>query len=565
MIFQIRDSFAHRALRHVVVPLLALIPALAAPVASKVSTDLLDDAQNGTVQAIVQFRRPPQSSDLADIAATGGTLKRSFRHVPAAVFTLPVQALKGISAHPQVLYVSPDRALKGQLEFAAPAVGADIAFTSGWTGNGIGIAIVDSGVNPEHPDLKGRILRSENFVANDVAANDPYGHGTHVAVAAAGNATASTGNSYIVSFRGIAPRTNILDFRVLDANGKGTDSAVIAAIDRAIDLKSLYNIRVLNLSLGRGIVEQYALDPLCQAVERAWNAGIVVVVAAGNNGRDTSMGTSGYGTISSPANSPYAITVGAMKDMGTVSPADDLMASYSSKGPTLLDQVVKPDLVAPGNLVIAGMPATAGLRTAMPDNVVPVAYYKINNNASTSSVYFRLSGTSVAAPIVSGAAALLLQKTPGLTPDQVKARLMKTARKSFPATSSSTDPVTGATYNVTYDLFTVGAGYLDIPAALNNTDWAFGTAASPKAIYDPAVGSTTVVLDSGSLWTNAVIWGSAVVWGSNVILNGNAVVWGSAVIWGSQTSSGFAVIWGSDSVFSRSDPFSFSISAHGEQ
>jgi serine protease AprX len=320
----------------------------------------------------------------------------------------------------------------------------------------------------------------------------------------------------------------------------------------------------MNLSLGRGILEQYSLDPLCQAVERAWRAGIVVVVAAGNNGRDNSMGTSGYGTISSPANSPYAITVGAMKHMGTATRADDLMASYSSKGPTLRDQVVKPDLVAPGNLVVAGVTLDAGIRSQMPDNVVPVTYYKASSTLNTSSVYFRLSGTSIAAPMVSGAAALLLQKTPTLTPDQVKAVLMKTATKSFPATSSSTDPVTGELHQVTYDLFTVGAGYLDIPAALNNTELPVGAATSPRAAYDPSDGSTTIMFAADSIWSDAVIWGSAVVWGSNVILNGDAAVWGNAVIWGSQTSSGFAVIWGSDTVFPNADPFPLSVSSMGE-
>jgi serine protease AprX len=455
--------------------------------------------------------------------------------------------------------------LQGNLEYAAPAVGADLAYNTGWNGTGIGIAIVDSGINSEHPDVKGRILRSENFVQGETTTDDPYGHGTHVAVTAAGNAMASTGNSYIVTFRGIAPRASLVNLRELNANGQGTDSAVIAAIDRAIQLKNEFNIRVLNLSLGRPIQEQYTLDPLCAAVERAWNAGIVVVVAAGNNGRDNSLGTSGYGTISSPGNSPYAITVGAMKDMGSVTRADDLMASYSSKGPTVLDQIVKPDIVAPGNLVIAGLSYGAALRTLMADNVVPVAYYRVSNNTSTSSMYFRLSGTSIAAPVVAGAAALVLQKTPTLSPDQVKVRLMKTATKNFPANSVSTDPITGATYNLTYDLFTVGAGYLDIQAALSSTDLPSGSAKSPRAVYDATRGSTTMQFEPGSVWTNAVIWGSAVIWGTNVVVNGDAVVWGSAVIWGSQSNSGFAVIWGSTAPQSASDPFPLGVSRKGEQ
>ena len=527
------------------------------PGANKISPDLragrgaMEVAGKGNIDVIVQFRRHPEAQDIENVVAKGGRLRRAFRHVPAAVFHVPGQALEAIASHPHVLYVSPDRAIQGNLEFAAPAVGADAAFSSGWTGVGVGIAILDSGMNPDHPDLKGRIVRSENFVPNETTTDDAYGHGTHVAVAAAGNATASTGNSYTITFRGIAPRSHLANFRVLDAAGKGSDSAVIAAIDRAIELRSQLNIRVLNLSLGRNIVESHSLDPLCAAVERAWNAGIVVVVAAGNNGRDNATGASGYATISSPGNSPRVITVGAMKDMGTATRADDLMTSYSSKGPTLLDHVAKPDLVAPGNLVIAGVAAGAGLRATMPENVVPVTYYRTSNSLNTSSVYFRLSGTSIAAPIVSGAAALLLQKTPTLTPDQVKARLMKTAGKNFPATSSSTDPATGATYHVTYDLFTVGAGYLDIGAALNNAEFPVGNASSPTAVFNAADGTTSVLVGSGTVWGDVVVWGST-------------VVWGSAIVWGSQSSSGFVVVWGSDTPASSSDPFPLNVAGKGE-
>jgi serine protease AprX len=151
----------------------------------------------------------------------------------------------------------------------------------------------------------------------------------------------------------MAPNANLINLMVLDQNGQSSDSIVIAAIDQAIALKSTYNIRLINLSLGRAVTESYKADPLCQAVEAAWKAGIVVVVAAGNDGRDNSVGEQGYGTIDAPGNDPYVITVGAMKAMDTYSRTDDLIASYSSKGPSLYDNVVKPDLVAPGNQVVS--------------------------------------------------------------------------------------------------------------------------------------------------------------------------------------------------------------------
>jgi serine protease AprX len=157
---------------------------------------------------------------------------------------------------------------------------------------------------------------------------------------------------------------------VLDANGAGYVSDVIAAIDQAIQLKSTYNIRVINLSLGTPVYESYKLDPLCQEVEAAWKAGIVVVVAAGNYGRSNTMGVNGYGTVASPGNDPYVITVGAMKTNGTNYRSDDSVASYSSKGPTAFDFIVKPDLVAPGNNVVSLMAPNSTIAAQFPAALV---------------------------------------------------------------------------------------------------------------------------------------------------------------------------------------------------
>jgi len=163
-----------------------------------------------------------------------------------------------------------------------------------------------------------------------------------------------------------------------------------------------------------------------------------------------------------------------------------------------------------------------------------------------------LSGTSMAAPMVSGAAALMFEKKPSLTPDQVKARLMKTAFKNLPLYTTATDPVTGITYNEQADIFTVGAGYLDIDAALNNTDSApsaVGVAMSPTVSYNATTGQVALVNGSSVLWGSSVMWGTSVVWGTSVIWGTNAtgqsVLWGSSVAWGSSTNSGFSVIWGS--------------------
>src|SRR5262249_40016160 len=155
-----------------------------------------------------------------------------------------------------------------------------------------------------------------------------------------------------------------------------SDSAVIRAIFRAIQLKSQYNIRVMNLSLGRPVYESYLLDPLCLAVEAAWQAGIVVVVAAGNNGRDNTYNENGYGTINSPGDDPAVITAGAMKTMFTATRADDLIANYSSKGPTTYDNIVKPDIVAPGNLMVSLLAPNSWLLANYPELALPDSYYE---------------------------------------------------------------------------------------------------------------------------------------------------------------------------------------------
>ena len=398
-------------------------------------------------------------------------LNTVFSLIPAVSATLHGSDILAVSNQSNVAYISLDRAVAGTLDYTAAAVNASYAWNTGLDGKGVGIAIIDSGVYP-HTDLQSRIVYRQSFVGG--VQPDDFGHGTHVAGIAAGNGAASIAARSSHVFKGIAPNANIIDLRVLDANGMSSDSAVIAAIEQAVALKSQYNIRVINLSLGRPIFESCTRDPLCQAVEAAWKSGIVVVAAAGNLGRN------GYATVLSPGNSPHAITVGCMKTMATNTRADDQIASYSSKGPTYIDMTVKPDLVAPGNLVDSLLAPGSTLEAMYPGNVVPPAY-------------FQLSGTSMATPVVSGTVALMLQQKPGLTNDTVKARLMKSATKNFPPYSVARDPTTGATYLSTYDLFTVGAGYLDVEGALKDNDYVYTSSASPSVLYQPLLGLALVL------------------------------------------------------------------------
>ncbi|HUJ20929.1 MAG TPA: S8 family peptidase [Bryobacteraceae bacterium] len=534
----------------------------------KTAKDLNSLNSTGLVDVIVQFKHVPTEVHHRKVTDRGGHLKTELGLIKAGHYSIPAGEVRDLAEDPEVTYISPDRPVKASLDYANSTVGAGLAFQAGFSGSGVGVAVIDSGINDVW-DLKlgtsnsvSRIVYSQSFLTTTKQTSDAFGHGTHVAGILAGNGNYSGGlaNSTRI-FRGMAPQANLINLRVLDQNGNGTDSGVIAAIQQAISLKSKYNIRVINLSLGRPVFESYTQDPLCQAVEQAWKAGIVVVVAAGNQGRDNSYGNSGYATIAAPGDDPYVITVGAMKTMGTLTRADDLIASYSSKGPTLLDHIVKPDIVAPGNRIISLLASKSLLQSQSSVNLIPYSYYQNTKSASTSGDYYRLSGTSMAAPMVSGAAALLIQQNPSLTADQVKARLMRTATKGFPAYSVATDPVTGISYTSQYDMFTVGAGYLDAWAALNNTDLApstVGSALSPTARYDPATGNVYVnnTAVAGG-WDANAIWSISVVWGPSVSVDSTRknVVWGSKInaVWGSSGTQGFNTVWGSTAVWGSSN------------
>jgi serine protease AprX len=260
---------------------------------------------------------------------------------------------------------------------------------------------------------------------------DGYGHGTHVAGIVAGDAGGG--------FAGMAPGAHLVSLKVLGDAGTGHKSDVIRAIDWAVEHQAAYNIRVINLSLGHPVYESWRDDPLCQAVERATRAGIVVVASAGNFGK-TADGTPVVGGIVSPGNAPSALTVGALNTKGTAVRSDDVMATYSSRGPTRFDGLLKPELAAPGNRVASAAGQGSYLARTYPERVV---------SGSGANAYIELSGTSMAAGVVSGAVALLLEARPDLTPSDAKVALQLTA-----------GPVAGA------GLIEAGAGSLNVVAAL---------------------------------------------------------------------------------------------------
>lgn len=532
----------------------------------KLSKDLEGAKVSSQVDVIVQYTQVPTARHHQKVLSRGGKIKRELGRFKGGAYTISASKLADLAADPEVVYISPDRPLHnastaGSLDYHTGTINAPAAWAQGLNGTGIGVAVIDSGIAPNSDLNPNNVVYSQDFTGLGSAV-DQYGHGTHVSGIIAGDGASSTGSNDFYTFQGVAQNASLINLRVLDQNGNGTDSEVIAAIQTAIQLKNTYNIRVINLSLGRPVWESYTQDPLCQAVEQAWQAGIVVVVAAGNFGRDNLAGTNGYGTITAPGNDPYVITVGAMNTEGTADRTDDVPASYSSKGPSLFDQIVKPDLVAPGNAIISLYTPGDALDQAAPSNEIPLSAYQTNGSNASSSTYFSLSGTSMAAPQVTGAAALLLQQNPSLTPDQIKARLMLTAFKGLVQESTATDAATGTSYNEQADVFTVGAGYLDIQAALASTATApatTGSALSPIAAL--ATNGDVVMLQNGSsvLAGDAlggggcgtdciVLWGTGSVYGDGIVLWGTNLGGGDIVLWGTNSTTSDIVLWGTGSV-----------------
>jgi serine protease AprX len=301
-----------------------------------------------------------------------------------------------------------------------------IRLPSTYSGAGVSVAVLDTGVT-RLADLGNRVRARVDFTP-DHDGYDRYGHGTHMAGLIAGNGALSGG-----TWTGAAPKADLVSVKVAGRDGSTDVSVVIAALQWIVTHRTQYNIRVLNLSFGTDAIQPYLLDPLDFAVEKVWRSGIVVVVAAGNRGGLP-------GTISKPADDPFVITVGASDLRGTTSMTDDQVASFSSRGPTH-DLLAKPDLVAPGIGMVSNRAAGSTLDAEHPA-------------ARVGDYYFKGSGTSQAAAIVSGVAALMIQAKPSITPDVLKATLVGTAKKM------------GGLFGL-LGLDGSGAGLVDATAAVN--------------------------------------------------------------------------------------------------
>jgi serine protease AprX len=487
------------------VPSFTAQAALPADVASKLDSLATTQASlaTGWSQIIVRAR---DAAALAQIVALveqmGGKIGRALPIISGQVFQVPNVALAGLAKSPLVLHISKDRRMAASMERTSATVGATAVRNDlGYDGSGIGVAVIDSGITSWHDDLaEGGAQRVDafvDFVNGRQTVYDDYGHGTHVAGIIAGNGFDSNG-----ARTGIAPGVGLTVLKALDGTGSGYTSDVIAAMNYVLNNKNTHNTRVVNISAATGVYESYNTDPLTLAAKKLVQAGVVVVVSAGNNGKNSN-GTQ-YGGVTAPANAPWVLTVGASSHMGTIDRADDTMAAFSSRGPSAIDTLAKPDIVAPG----VGTQSLSDPNSAF---YTTKAKYLLSGTVATSYLpYLSLSGTSMAAPVVAGTVALMLQANPSLTPNAVKAILQYTSQ----------------VYN--YDALSQGAGFLNAKGAVELARYF----AAPWGVY-PA----------SSTWSGRLIWANHLIRGGRLTPTANA--WTTKLVWGAaKTPNGANVQWG---------------------
>jgi serine protease AprX len=379
-------------------------------VTAKVDQELI--GATGTASVIVQAAKGMVAAAEAAVTAAQGTVVTGLPLVNGFEASVPAAALPAIAADASVRSVSANRQASFE-EYSydesttassfARTSGASALWGKGYLGQGIGVAVIDTGVSPM-PDLAGRVVHGPDL-SGEGTSIDNYGHGTVMAGIIGGSGADSAGRIG-GAYTGVAPRSTLVAVKAAGRNGVVDVSTMLQAMHWVAAYKDQFNIRVLNLSWGTSSTQSPALDPLNYAVQRLWKSGIVVVVAAGNSGPQA-------GTITKPGDDPVVLTVGAFDDKQNVEPADDAIASWSSRGPTV-QGVRKPDLIAPGRTLIASRSYGSYVETTYPKALI-------------SPSYIKGSGTSEAAAVVSGLAALVLQANPTLTPDQVKGVLMNTA------------------------------------------------------------------------------------------------------------------------------------------
>ena len=501
--------------------------------ARKVSRDLEEDLQNAsynnneTKRVLIELRDPIPSDNLGKgrikdkvrqkMESLNGRMKGFHSNVGLVVADVPLSKIQELMLDEEIAYISADRKTK--------ATGHVLKTTGAWSsgmwhataGNTPGfedmnVAILDSGINShfilQRHNGDGNTIYSPGVVHNrnftdELATSDKYGHGTHVAALASASEKLLRYDNVWLNFAygGTARWAGALNLKVLKEDGSGNVSDVIAALDWVIANKDAHKIRVVNMSFGAPAIDSYRNDPLCLAARRVHDAGIVVVAAAGNDGKDTN-GNKIYGRIHAPGNDPSVITVGASNSFGTETRSDDGITTFSSRGPTRsyytdnsgvkhYDNLIKPDLVAPGNKIISASAGTAAkISRDHPSLMVDIPG---NDFGNTQITY--MSGTSMSAPQVSGAALMVLQANPKLTPSMVKAILMYSAQ-----------PLQGA------NTLEQGAGLLNVAGAVRIAD-------AMKSSFRDRLGSTIMGSKNVPNPQTSTIEGETVYWGRGIITN----------------------------------------------
>jgi serine protease AprX len=439
--------------------------------------------------------------------------------IPAALEPL-LAALPGITVTPDVSVN-----VQSTVESTSPhtpsdeflqQTGATQLFASGDTGQGVTVAVLDTGID-DLPDFAGRLIGGVDLTGENDPFQDDYGHGTFVAGLIAGNGASSGGQ-----YEGEAPGADLVSIKVAGATGVTDLATVILGVQWAVDNQFADNIRVLNMSLGFQPFESTVVNPLDQAVQAAWNSGIAVVTSAGNAGPSN-------GTILSPGDDPLVITVGALDDMAQPVVADDEMTNFSSVGPTSPDGWVKPDLVTSGRSVVS---------LAAPGSTI----YDDYPSARIGSGNFVGSGTSFSTAITSGAAALILADDPSLTPDQLKARLLGTTNAG-PVGNPFVDGhgALNAYAAATAGPMDLEQSALSLPSILPGTTVSLTLTGSSADSWNASlwVGVSWPQGSGGSAWNGSGWNGSAwngFAWESRAWNNGG---WNGAA-WNGQTWSGSA-------------------------
>lgn len=339
---------------------------------------------------IVELSHPAAGRIAAFVNHKQGRIYRKVDVFPGLVVELPFSNIEEMTWSPYIKRIWQDTKVQALMDIAVPTVGGLIPQEAGFTGKDMVAAVIDTGIFP-HLDLvypENRIIGWYDLVNGKNSPYDDNGHGTHIAGIIAGNGIRSRGR-----YRGMAPQAKLVGVKALDSNGSGNTSDVIAAIEWCIANRAKYDIKAINLSLGSTAQDSCRNDPLCRAATAAWRNGIVVCVAAGNDGPEP-------GTITTPGINASVITVGNLDDQATIEWDDDQLNPSSSRGPTI-DNISKPDILAPGTAI---------------------------NSLRVPRGYRAFSGTSMATGIATGAILQILQKNPDLKPDEVKSVLLNNTR-----------------------------------------------------------------------------------------------------------------------------------------